>query len=230
MKYNTVVFDLDGTLLDTLEDLMDALNYALERYGHPIRTLEEVRSFVGNGARRLIERALPEGGSISIPDRSAEIEKILPAFQEYYSAHCEEKTCVYDGAAELIKRLNASGFKLAIVSNKPDSAVKTLNQSYFSGYVHTAAGEKEGIRRKPAPDMVENALKELGSSKSEAVYVGDSEVDIQTAANAGLACISVTWGFRSADFLKENGAAVLAHSPKEVYDLICGQADAGKES
>lgn len=214
MKYNTVVFDLDGTLLNTLEDLMDAVNYALDQYGYPKRTLEEIRNFVGNGVRKLIQRALPDG------IQETDVDGILAVFRKYYSAHCEDKTCAYEGVVTLLEQLKDKGFKLAIVSNKLDSAVKSLNESYFSEYVQAAIGEKEGIRRKPAPDMVENALAQLGSSKKEAVYVGDSEVDIQTAANAGLYCISVTWGFRDVEFLRKNGAAVIADTPGQVYDMI----------
>lgn len=214
MKYTAVVFDLDGTLLNTLEDLMDAVNYALETYGYPTRTLNEIRTFVGNGVRKLMERSLPDGTA------TPKFEEILSAFREYYTVHCEDKTHAYDGVLQLMQQLKAAGCRMAIVSNKLDKAVKELNQSYFSGYVQAAIGEKEGIRRKPAPDMVENALAELNSSKQAAVYVGDSEVDIQTAANAGLACISVSWGFRDVGFLRKNGATVIADTPQQVYDLI----------
>lgn len=216
MKYTTVVFDLDGTLLDTLEDLMDAVNYALGKFGYPVRTLPEIRTFVGNGVRKLIERSLP--GDAADPD----VDGILSAFREYYTVHCEDKTHAYDGVPELLRQLKDAGLKLAIVSNKLDGAVKKLNQSHFNGYVQAAIGEKNGIRRKPAPDMVENALAELNSSKDGAVYVGDSDVDIQTAANAGLDCISVSWGFRDVDFLRKSGAAVIADTPQQVYEIIRG--------
>lgn len=219
MKYTAVVFDLDGTLLNTLEDLMDAVNYALSRYGYPIRTLDEIRRFVGNGVRKLMERALPDGAS------NPKFEEILSAFRAYYTIHCEDKTHAYDGILELLQQLKTSGYKMAIVSNKPDSAVKELNQSHFNGYVQAAIGEKEGIKTKPAPDMVEHALTELNCRKEEAVYIGDSEVDIQTAANAGLDCISVSWGFRDPDFLLKRGASVIADTPQQVYDLIQKQAD-----
>lgn len=214
MKYKAVVFDLDGTLLDTLEDLMDAVNDALRKYGYPVRTLDEIRNFVGNGVRRLMERALPDGA------QTPQFEQILAAFRAYYTVHCEDKTHAYDGVPELMQQLKDAGCRMAIVSNKLDSAVKELNQSYFSSYVQAAIGEKEGVRRKPAPDMVEQALAELQCKKEEAVYVGDSEVDIQTASNAGLACISVSWGFRDKDFLLKNGAAVIADTPREVWDLV----------
>lgn len=216
MKYSAIIFDLDGTLLNTLEDLMDAANYALAQYGYPARTLDEIRRFVGNGVRNLMQRALPEGAAVSI------FEEILSAFRSYYTAHCEDKTHAYEGVLELLRHLKDSGCKIAIVSNKLDSAVKELNQTYFSDYVQAAIGEKEGIRRKPAPDMVENALSELNASKKETVYIGDSDVDIETAANAGLDCISVSWGFRDAEFLRKCGAAVIADTPQQVYELIRG--------
>lgn len=214
MKYAAIIFDLDGTLLNTLEDLMDATNYALGKYGYPARSLDEIRAFVGNGVRKLMERCLPDGAA------NPKMEGVLSAFREYYTAHCENKTHAYDGIPELMRQLKDAGCKMAIVSNKLDSAVKELHQSYFSEYVQTAIGEKNGIRRKPAPDMAENALAELKCSKKDAVYVGDSDVDIQTAANAGLDCISVSWGFRDADFLRKNGASTIVDTPRQLYDLI----------
>lgn len=216
MKYTSVIFDLDGTLLYTLEDLKNAVNYALDQYGYPVRTLEEVRRFVGNGARRLLERALPDGA------KNPELEKVLSAFRSYYAVHCEDHTYAYDGVLELMQQLKAAGCRLAIVSNKPDSAVKELSKIHFHDYVQTAIGETEGVRRKPAPDMVENALAELKSIKKETVYVGDSDVDIQTAANAGLDCISVSWGFRDTAFLHQSGARVIADTPQQVFHLITG--------
>lgn len=216
MKYSAVIFDLDGTLLNTLEDLMNATNYALEQYGYPIRTIDEIRNFVGNGARKLIERALPDG--IENPD----LEEILSVFRSYYAAHCEDKTQAYNGIPDLLQALKAAGCKIAIVSNKPDNAVKELHQTHFRDFIQSAIGEKEGIQRKPAPDMVEHALAELNANKKETVYIGDSDVDIHTAANAGLDCISVSWGFRDADFLRKCGASTIADTPQQVYDLILG--------
>lgn len=216
MNYTTVVFDLDGTLLNTLEDLMDAVNYALHEFGYPKRTLPEIRSFVGNGVRKLLERALP------VQLDAPQFENVLSAFRTYYTAHCEDKTHAYAGIPELLGQLKTAGLKLAIVSNKIDSAVKSLHASYFQASVDVAIGEKDGVRKKPAPDMVEQALAELGSTKEHAVYVGDSDVDIQTAKNAGLACISVTWGFREKDFLLEHGARVTADTPQQVYECIMG--------
>lgn len=216
MKYSAVIFDLDGTLLNTLEDLMDATNYALEQYGYPIRTIDEIRNFVGNGARRLIERALPDG------TENPDFEEILSVFRSYYTAHCEDKTQAYNGVPDLLQALKAAGCKIAIVSNKPDNAVKELNQTHFRDFIQSAIGEKEGIQRKPAPDMVEHALAELNANKKETVYVGDSDVDIHTAANARLDCISVSWGFRDVEFLRKCGASIIADTPQQVYDLILG--------
>ena len=215
MRYDTVVFDLDGTLLNTLEDLKNATNYALQAHGYPPRSLEEVRKFVGNGVRKLLERALPERIA------GEEFEQLFSTFKNYYAVHCEDTTCVYDGVLEMLGQFREAGYRIAIVSNKLDSAVKELNQTYFKDYVQAAIGEKESVRRKPAPDMVYAALKELGSQPGQAVYVGDSDVDIQTAANAGLDCVSVSWGFRSVEFLKEHGAAFIADTPEEVYQFCC---------
>ena len=216
MRYDTVVFDLDGTLLNTLEDLKNATNYALRAHGYPERSLEEVRRFVGNGVCKLLERALPE----TVGEQR--FQQLFQTFKDYYAVHCEDTTCVYDGVLEMLKKLREAGCGIAIVSNKIDSAVKELNETYFKDFVNTAIGEKKGIRRKPAPDMVYAALKELGKPAGCAVFVGDSDVDIQTAANAGLDCISVSWGFRSVGFLKEHGASVIADTPEEVFKICMG--------
>ena len=214
MQYDTVVFDLDGTLLNTLEDLKDATNYALRTNGYPQRTLEEVRRFVGNGVRKLLERALPEDVS------QESFAQVFADFKEYYGKHCEDTTCAYDGIMDMMAQLKEAGYRIAIVSNKLDSAVKELSRTYFQDYVQAAIGEKEGVRRKPAPDMVQTALEELGSKAEAAVYIGDSEVDIQTAANVGLDCISVTWGFREAAFLKEQGAKRMVDTPQQLFTLL----------
>ncbi len=221
MKYNTVIFDLDGTLLNTLEDLTAAFNYALSQYGYPMRTAVDIRCFLGNGIRRLIERSLPVSTSRLQKDQiEHQIKQIIAAFRRYYNIHCQDKTCAYDGVPELLQQLQNAGCKIGIVSNKLDSAVKKLSYTYFSPYVQTAIGETEGIRRKPAPDMVETALTEMHSTKAETIYVGDSEVDIQTAANAGLSCISVAWGFRDIEYLQKKGAVAIADTPQQVYDMI----------
>lgn len=214
IMFDTVIFDLDGTLLNTLDDLMDATNFALSELHYPVRTIDEIRRFVGNGVGKLMERSLPDG------IQNAHYEDAMRIFRQYYNIHCEDKTRAYEGITELLQQLKAAGCKIAVVSNKPNRAVKRLCEIFFQDTVTAAIGEKEGVRRKPAPDMVEHALSNLGSCKECAVYVGDSDVDIQTAANSGLECISVTWGFRSTAFLKEHGASRLADTPQQVYQAI----------
>lgn len=213
-KYNTVIFDLDGTLLNTLEDLADAVNAALREQGYPVRTIEEVRAFVGNGIGKLIRRAAPEDITEEAYNRT------LSYFKEYYREHCNDKTSPYPGVPELLVRLRALGYRLAIVSNKADFAVKELCGIYFADTVSVAIGEREGIRRKPSPDTVEQALRELGTSREHAVYVGDSDVDIETARNAGMPCISVIWGFRDEQFLRAHGGRNFAVEPKDVERQI----------
>lgn len=209
-----VVFDLDGTLLNTLEDLANATNWALQHNGLPERTIDEVRRFVGNGVRRLIERAVPAGTEAAL------LEQVFADFKTYYVSHCQDCTCLYDGIPEMLEQLKAGGYKMAIVSNKLQAGVDELYEFYFRETIEVAVGEREGIRRKPAPDMVETALKELGISADEAVYVGDSDVDLQTARNSGLACISVLWGFRDRDFLVEHGATCMVERPAEIVSLL----------
>jgi len=211
-----VVFDLDGTLLDTLDDLAAATNWALRQNGRPERTREEVRRFVGNGVRRLIERALPEG------EADPCFEQIFSDFKRYYVVHCQDSTHLYDGIAELLQSLKERGFKLAIVSNKLQAGVDELYEYYFRDTVEVAVGERPEVRRKPAPDMVLTALRELDVNPSEAVYVGDSDVDLQTAHNSGLVCISVLWGFRDRDFLVAHGAQTLVATPSEILQLLGG--------
>ncbi|MBO5459132.1 MAG: HAD family hydrolase, partial [Lachnospira sp.] len=207
---DTVIFDMDGTVLDTLQDLADAVNVALRAFDMPERTIDEVRSFVGNGVKRLLELSVPGGFT------NPRFEEVFAKFREYYGVHCNDKTKAYDGILPLLRELEKEGYALAIVSNKLDSAVKELNEIYFEGIVKVAIGEVEGIAKKPAPDMVEKALRELGKTKETAVYVGDSDVDLMTARNAGLPCISVLWGFREEAFLKEQGAQYFARTPAEI--------------
>lgn len=214
MKKNTVIFDLDGTLLDTLQDLADATNYALRKQGMPERTIEEVRQFVGNGVRLLMIRAIPGG------EENPLFEETFALFKSYYGEHCNDHTRSYEGIMELLATLREKGYAVAIVSNKIDFAVKELSKLYFQGIVPVAIGEKEGIRRKPAPDTVFEALKELGRTKEEAVYVGDSDVDIETAQNAGMPCISVLWGFRDKAFLEAHGASHYAEKAEEILKYI----------
>ena len=211
---NTVIFDMDGTVLDTLEDLTDAINYVMGRFNLSARSINECRQFVGNG----IKVALNLASNEKYPDET--LDEMVSIFKEYYDVHCLDKTKPYEGIPELIAGLNAEGYKVGIVSNKIDSAVKELNSKFFSENVSVAIGERPGVRRKPAPDTVIAALKELGSRKENAVYVGDSEVDYQTACNSGLPCISVLWGFRDRAFLMENGASIFAESPDEVFYIL----------
>lgn len=213
-RYHTVIFDMDGTVLDTLQDLADAVNYALKSMQMPERTLEEVRCFVGNGVRRLMELSVPGGFD------NPQFEETFARFKEYYGVHCNDKTKVYDGIMELLRDLKDEGYTLAIVSNKLDSAVKELNEIYFHEIVKVAIGEREGIAKKPAPDTVYAALEELGVPCEGAVYVGDSDVDVMTAKNAGLPCISVLWGFRDKEFLIEHGAVQFAEKPEDVKKFL----------
>lgn len=214
MKKTTVIFDLDGTLLDTLQDLADAANYALRKEGMPERTIDEVRRFVGNGVRLLMIRAVPGGESNPL------FEETFAQFKEYYGEHCNDNTKPYEGMIELLETLKSKGYSVAIVSNKIDFAVKELSALYFKGIVPVAIGEKEGVRRKPAPDTVREALKELGRTAEESVYVGDSDVDIETAKNAGMPCVSVLWGFRDREFLEEHGAKRYARTAEDVLKLV----------
>jgi phosphoglycolate phosphatase len=211
---NTIVFDMDGTVLNTLEDLTISVNYVLEKFGMPKRTLEEYRMFFGNGIRHALELSLPEGTSPEI------LDEMVPVFREHYDRHCLDNTRPYDGILDLMKELKDRGYKMAIVSNKIDSAVKELNSRFFSDFVDVAIGEKPGIRRKPAPDTVIEALKELNSNVNETVYIGDSEVDYATAENSGLRCISVLWGFRDKEYLEEIGADVFAEKPGDILSIL----------
>jgi len=210
----TVVFDLDGTLLDTLEDLADGVNFALTKSGYPARTLEEVRLFVGNGVRNLIEQSIP--GGMGNPD----FEPCLHDFKEHYSKNMQNKTRPYDGVMELLETLRSAGIKTAIVSNKFDKAVKELSKEYFGDNIAVSIGESARIHKKPAPDCVYEALNELVSEPGTAVYVGDSEVDVRTAHNAGLPCVGVTWGFRGKEILVKEGAEYIIDHPLELLDIL----------
>lgn len=211
-----VIFDLDGTLLNTLDDLADSTNYALSRFGYPTRTIDEVRQFVGNGVAKLIERAIPEGKN------NPNFEKCLAIFKENYAQNMYNKTAPYNGILEMLSNLKSKGIKIAVVSNKFDLAVKELCKKYFEGFIDFAAGENEaqGIKKKPAPDTVISVLNEFNFAPEDAVYVGDSDVDIMTAKNSKMPCISVTWGFRDEKFLLENGATILINAPSEIYNHL----------
>ena len=214
MKYNTVIFDLDGTLLNTLEDLGDSVNFALKSFGYPTRTYEEVRSFVGNGVKDLVTKAVPNG-----TDEDT-ILKCLQVFKDHYKTNMQNKTAPYNGIMNLLEELNSRGIKLGIVSNKYDFGVKNLNKYYFKDLIPVAIGEREGIRKKPAPDTVLTAMKELGSQRETSLYVGDSGSDMITAQNAGIKGVGVTWGFRDADSLRESGADFLVDSPEQLLNII----------
>ncbi len=213
-KFDTVIFDLDGTTLNTLEDLADSVNYALGQFGFPQRTYAEIRSFVGNGVANLMARSIPGGND------NPQFDGCFQAFRKHYEHNLQNKTAPYPGIPELLTTLKAKNYKMAMVSNKLDAAVKELNQQYFGQFIPVAIGETEHLRRKPAPDNVFKALEELGSDVSKAVYVGDSEVDVQTARNAGMPCIAVTWGFRDRDVLEAEGAEFIVNSTSELLGLL----------
>ncbi len=214
MKFNTVIFDLDGTLLNTLDDLRDSLNEVLVSNGYGSKSLEEVRRFVGNGVRNLVRRSVPEECTAD------EVTLIMEAFKENYRHNMQNKTRPYNGIMELLLDLNRFNYKIAIVSNKYDAAVKELSRTYFGNLFPVAIGETPEIKRKPAPDSIYTAVKELGSDLRSAVLVGDSETDVQTAKNAGIPCIGVTWGFRCREVLRSEGAAYLIDTPKELLTLL----------
>ena len=208
--YDTVLFDLDGTLLNTLDDLKDSVNFILERHGCPTWEERELRSFLGNGLRRLMELSVP--GGMEHPG----FEEMFEEFRVYYTAHCERKTRPYPGVEELLQQLKGHGLRMAVVSNKDHEAVEELGRRFFP-WLSVCMGQQEGLRRKPAPDMAEAAMKALGAAKDRTVYVGDSEVDFQTARNAGLPCILVSWGFRDRPELEALHPAALVDDPQSLF-------------
>ncbi|HWT75623.1 MAG TPA: HAD family hydrolase [Mobilitalea sp.] len=214
MKYNTVIFDLDGTLLNTLEDLRDSLNDTLLKKGYSPRSIEDVKRFVGNGVRNLVRLSVPESCS------EDEVNNVLDEFKMNYKNNMQNKTRPYNGIMELLLDLHRYNFKMAIVSNKYDAAVKSLARTYFGNLIPVAIGETPEIRRKPAPDSIFTAVKELGSDLNRTILVGDSETDVQTAKNAGIPCIGVTWGFRCREVLRSEGADYLIDTPKELLTII----------
>ena len=209
--YNGYIFDLDGTLLDTLHDLASSVNYALQTHDMPTHSVDAIRGFVGNGVRLLMERAVPDGA------QNPQFEATFATFRQHYMQHSLDTTCPYPGIAEMLHQLKQRGCRLAVVSNKMMAATQDLVRHFFPE-IEVAIGEHEaeGIRKKPAPDTVFQALRQLGVGKEQAVYVGDSDVDLQTARNSGLPCISVLWGFRDKDFLLANGATTLITTPQEL--------------
>lgn len=209
-QFDTYIFDLDGTLLYTLDDLTASTNHAMRAYGMAEHTTEEVRMMVGNGIRKLIERAVPGGTGNPL------YENVYKTFINHYLEHSLDTTRPYPGIIEMLDALKAKGRRMAVVSNKYCKATEHLCRTFFGEYISVAIGESADIRKKPAPDTVLEALRRLGVSKEGAVYVGDSEVDIATARNCGLPCISVLWGFRDKDFLVKNGGTTFAESPEEI--------------
>ncbi len=212
--YDAYIFDLDGTLLDTLEDLAASTNYALEQHGMPLRSIDEVRCFVGNGVRKLMERAVPEGTEENV------MLQVLATFREHYLQHGLDNTQPYPGIMELLSQLKAKGKAVAVVSNKFDAATKSLCSHFFSQLVDVAIGESEHVRKKPAPDTVDEARRLLCVPREKCVYVGDSEVDIATARHAHIHCISVLWGFRNRPFLEKQGAECFVDRPEEIVALL----------
>ena len=219
-KYKAVVFDLDGTLLNTLDDLRDIVNHTMRKFGYPERTLDEVRAFVGNGVAKLLELSLPDGRN------TPGFDGILKYCRGYYDIHPGDGTKPYDGVCEVIERFQSAGLKVAVVSNKIHAASVLLCKKFFPT-VDTVCGEREseGIKRKPAPDSVFAAARDMGVDISECIYVGDSEVDIATAHNAGIKCVSVLWGFRDREVLETAGADFFAENTDELFEIICGGKD-----
>lgn len=213
-KITTIVWDLDGTLMDTLQDLAEAVNYALCSFGMPLHTIDEIRQYVGNGVRRLMILSVPEG------EKNERFEEVFATFKAYYMEHCKDHTCLYNGITETLQELKKRGYRMAVVSNKLQSGVDELYQEYFRETIEVAIGERPEMARKPAPDMVHKALADMGVSQEEAVYIGDSDVDLATARNAGLPCVSVLWGFRDMDFLSAHGATTFATEPKDILSIV----------
>lgn len=214
IKYNTFIFDLDGTLLDTLTDLCNSVNYILRKHNFPEHTNDEIRSYLGFGMETLISLSLPKHKD------EPKFNEVLQDFKDYYLEHSLDSTAPYPGIFELLTYLKEHNYKYAIVSNKGDFAVKHLNEYFFKDYIDVAIGEKAGIRKKPHPDTVFEAIKELGSSVECSYYVGDSEVDIETARNAGMKCIAVSWGFRTYHQLVECKADIIINTPQELLQFI----------
>lgn len=213
MKYNTVIYDLDGTLLYTLEDLMNSVNFALDHYGYPHRTLDEIRRFIGNGVAVLMKRSAPE----NCPED--ELKIMLDIFRPHYLEHMYDTTGPYDGVINMMKEIHEAGYKTAIVSNKLDPAVKELDKMFFSGLTELAIGAPAHAK-KPDPTSVLMCIDDLGSQVCEAIYIGDTDIDIETAHNAGLKCVGVSWGFRGRQFLEEHNCDYIIDTPDELLPLL----------
>lgn len=214
MTINTVIFDLDGTLLDTIEDITNSVNYVMLECGYYCKTTPEVQASVGNGVKKLMRRMLPEGCDKKTVDRCVEL------FKAHYAKGMNKETKPYYGVIDVLKDLKTREFKIAVISNKFDSAVKELCDKYFGDLIDIAMGQRDTISEKPAPDMVFEVINALGVKEENCVYIGDSEVDIQTANNAGIPCLSVVWGYKDIDFLYKNGAQTLVYTPSDILELI----------
>ena len=219
----TIIFDLDGTLMNTLDDLHDSISYALRDAGLEPNPKQDTRRYLGNGIRNLVNKSVAQ----TCPEADEALkEHVFQTFRAYYVAHSMDKTAPYEGVEEMLKECKKRGFHTAIVSNKLDPAVKDLHQAFFAETIDVAIGETENVKRKPAPDMVNEAIRQLSLlhgrqiEKSECVYVGDSEVDLKTAENSGLPCIAVSWGFRDRDFLIEQGAKTIIDQPTELFKFL----------
>lgn len=216
MKYDAVFFDLDGTVVDSIQDIVDAVNYAMRHFGLPEYTVAQLRPLLGWGVGTLMKRALPE-----VSD--ARRDEILAFYKPYYAVHAGDKSLPFPGIVPMLERLRSDGLKLAILSNKPDAAVQPLAKRFFDGLLDLAVGEVEEVRRKPEPDMLESAAKLLDLDLKRCLYVGDSEVDIDTARNAGIDCVCVTWGFRTREQLIDAGASVIIDRPEALVDIVEGE-------
>lgn len=214
MPYEAAIFDLDGTLLDTLDDLHASVNFALASEGLPARSRSDVRAFLGNGVARLVHLSVPEG----TPEEQE--ARALATFREHYARHNAQLTAPYPQVGELLRILSGEGVLRAVVSNKPDSAVQDLVATYFGGLFDAVVGERPDVRRKPAPDSLLAVMSQLGVAPERVAYVGDSEVDLQTARNAGVDCIAVSWGFRDEDWLRSQGATRIVGTTEELAEAI----------
>jgi len=213
MKYDAIFFDLDGTVVDSLQDIVDAVNHTMRHFCLPERTPEALKPHLGWGVGHLMRAILPN-------HTEAQVETVLAHYRPYYAAHAGDRSRPFDGILPMMRRMKDAGLVLAILSNKPDAAVQPLAERFFSDVVSLAVGEVEGVRRKPHPDMVQNAANRLGVPLNRCLYVGDTEVDIDTAKNAGIDCACVTWGFRTRDQLKKAGATIIVDTPEEFEYLV----------
>ena len=213
MKYDAIFFDLDGTVVDSLQDIADAVNHTMDHFGLPRRTPDELKPHLGWGVGHLMRAILPDFSQ-------AQVDEVLDYYRPYYARHASDRSRPFDGILPMMERLKGDGLLLAILSNKPDAAVQPLARQFFSGLVSLAVGELEGVRRKPHPDMVEAAARQLNVPLERCLYVGDTEVDIDTAKNAGIDCACVTWGFRTREQLKKAGASIVVDTPENLTSYI----------